>query len=356
MSKTKGNVIDPLKLVDEYGADATRFTLAAMAAQGRDLKLAISRVEGYRNFVTKLWNAARFLEMNECRRIEGYDPKANTLPLNRWIVGATARALQSVRTGIEDYKFNEAANDAYDFVWGTFCDWYVEFAKPVFMGEDEAAKAETRATAAWALDQILVMLHPMMPFVTEELWAETGKFGPARKEMLITTEWPNLSGLEDAAADAELAWLIDVISNIRSVRAEMNVPASAKLQLVVTGAGEETLRRLVAGTSLISRLARLEEISPRNDVPGESAQFVVGDATFALPLAGVIDIAQERARLGKERDKAKAEAEKIEKKLGNQQFLAKANPEVVAEQRQKLEETTLAVAKLTQALDRLAGV
>src|SRR5690606_22603097 len=169
MSKTKGNVIDPLELVDEYGADATRFTLAAMAAQGRDLKLAISRVEGYRNFVTKLWNAARFLEMNECRRVEGYDPKANTLALNRWIVGATARGLADVRRGIEDYKFNEAANSAYDFVWGTFCDWYVEFAKPVFNGEDEAAKAETRATAAWALDQILIMLHPMMPFVTEEL-------------------------------------------------------------------------------------------------------------------------------------------------------------------------------------------
>ena len=354
MSKTKGNVIDPLKLVDEYGADATRFTLAAMAAQGRDLKLAISRVEGYRNFVTKLWNAARFLEMNECRRVEGYDPKANTLPLNRWIVGATARALQSVRTGIEDYKFNEAANDAYDFVWGTFCDWYVEFAKPVFMGEDEAAKAETRATAAWALDQILVMLHPMMPFVTEELWAETGKFGPARKEMLITTEWPNLSGLEDAAADAELAWLIDVISNIRSVRAEMNVPASAKLQLVVTGAGEETLRRLVAGTSLISRLARLEEISPRNDVPGESAQFVVGDATFALPLAGVIDLAAEKTRLEKEVGKLDGEIAQVDKKLGNEQFVSKAPEEVIEEQKSRREAAAERRQKILEALKRLS--
>ena len=354
MSKTKGNVIDPLKLVDEYGADATRFTLAAMAAQGRDLKLAISRVEGYRNFVTKLWNAARFLEMNECRRVEGYDPKANTLPLNRWIVGATARALQSVRTGIEDYKFNEAANDAYDFVWGTFCDWYVEFAKPVFMGEDEAAKAETRATAAWALDQILVMLHPMMPFVTEELWAETGKFGPARKEMLITTEWPNLSGLEDAAADAELAWLIDVISNIRSVRAEMNVPAGAKLQLVVTGAGEETLRRLVAGPSLISRLARLEEISPRNDVPGDSAQFVVGDATFALPLAGVIDLAAEKTRLEKEVGKLDGEIAQVDKKLGNEQFVSKAPEEVIEEQKSRREAAAERRQKILEALKRLS--
>jgi len=332
MSKTKGNVIDPLKLIDQYGADATRFTLTAMAAQGRDLKLAISRVEGYRNFVTKLWNAARFLEMNEARRVEGYDPRANKLPLNRWIVGATARGLAAVRAGIEEYKFNEAANAAYDFVWGTFCDWYVEFAKPVFMGDDEAAKAETRATAAWALDQILIMLHPMMPFVTEELWEKTGEFGPKRENLLILTEWPDLSGLEDADADAELAWLVDVISNVRSVRAEMNVPASAKLQLVVAGAGEQTLGRLVAGTSLISRLARLEEITPRNDVPGESAQFVVGDATYALPLAGVIDLAVEKARLEKEVGKLDAEIAQIDKKLGNEQFVAKAPEEVIEEQ------------------------
>lgn len=354
MSKTKGNVIDPLKLVDEYGADATRFTLAAMAAQGRDLKLAISRVEGYRNFVTKLWNAARFLEMNEARRVEGYDPRANTLPLNRWIVGATARALAAVRTGIEDYKFNEAANSAYDFVWGTFCDWYVEFAKPVFMGEDEAAKAETRATAAWALDQILVMLHPMMPFVTEELWAETGKFGPARENLLILTQWPDLSGLEDAAADAELAWLIDVISNVRSVRAEMNVPAGAKLDLVVTGAGEETLRRLVAGTSLITRLARLEQISPKSEVPGESAQFVVGDATYALPLAGVIDLAAEKSRLEKEIGKLDGEIAQIDKKLGNEQFVSKAPEEVIEEQKARREAAEDRRARIRDALQRLS--
>ncbi len=354
MSKTKGNVIDPLKLVDEYGADATRFTLAAMAAQGRDLKLAISRVEGYRNFVTKIWNAARFLEMNECRRVEGYDPKANKLALNRWIVGATARGMAAVRAGIEDYKFNEAANSAYDFVWGTFCDWYVEFAKPVFNGEDEAAKAETRATAAWALDQILIMLHPMMPFVTEELWEKTGEFGPKRENLLILTEWPDLSGLEDAAADAELAWLVDVISNVRSVRSEMNVPAGAKLQLVVTGAGEETLARLVAGTSLISRLARLEEISPRNEVPGESAQFVVGDATYALPLAGVIDIAVEKARLDKEVGKLDAEIGQIDKKLGNEQFVAKAPEEVIEEQKARREAALDRRTRITEALERLS--
>ncbi|MFC3705954.1 valine--tRNA ligase [Devosia honganensis] len=354
MSKTRGNVIDPLQLIDEYGADATRFTLAAMAAQGRDLKLAIGRVEGYRNFVTKLWNAARFLELNEARRVADYDPRANRLPLNRWIVGATARALAEVRAGIEDYKFNEAANAAYEFVWGTFCDWYVEFAKPVFGGEDEAARAETRATAAWALDRILVMLHPMMPFVTEELWAETGKSGPARETMLILAEWPDLSGLEDSEADAELAWLIDVISNIRSVRAEMNVPAGARLQLVVTGAGEQTLARLVAGTALISRLARLEEISPRSEVPGESAQFVVGEATFALPLAGVIDLGAEKARLEKDIGKLDAEIAQIDKKLSNEQFVAKAPEEVIEEQKSRRDAAMARREKILEALKRLS--
>ncbi|QQR35258.1 valine--tRNA ligase [Devosia oryziradicis] len=354
MSKTKGNVIDPLELIDQYGADATRFTLAAMAAQGRDLKLSLQRVEGYRNFVTKIWNAARFLEMNECRRVEGYDPKANKLPLNRWIVGATARGAAAVTQGIVDYKFNEAANSAYDFVWGTFCDWYVEFAKPVFMGDDEAAKAETRATAAWALDQILTILHPFMPFVTEELWAETGKFGAPRQNMLILTDWPDLSGLEDSEADAELTWLIDVITNVRSVRSEMNVPAGAKLPLVVVGAGEETLRRLVAGTSLITRLARLEEISPQSTVPGESAQFVVGEATWALPLAGFIDIAVEKARLEKEVVKLDAEVAQIDKKLGNEQFVAKAPEEVIEEQKSRREAAIERRHHIAEALKRLS--
>jgi valyl-tRNA synthetase len=354
MSKTKGNVIDPLVLIEQYGADATRFTLAAMAAQGRDIRLAINRVEGYRNFVTKIWNAARFLEMNECRRVEGYDPKANKLPLNRWIVGATARGAAAVTQGIVDYKFNEAANAAYDFVWGTFCDWFVEFAKPVFNGTDEAAKAETRATAAWALDQILTILHPFMPFVTEELWAETGKFGPARESMLILTEWPDLSGLEDPAADAELTWLIDVITNVRSIRSEMNVPAGAKLPMVVVGAGETTLARLVAGTSLITRLARLEEISPQANVPGGSAQFVVGEATWALPLAEFIDIPTEKLRLEKEIGKLDGEVSQIDKKLGNEQFVAKAPEEVIEEQKARREAAIDRRDRIAEALKRLS--
>ena len=354
MSKTKGNVIDPLQLIDQFGADATRFTLAAMAAQGRDIRLAINRVEGYRNFVTKLWNAARFLEMNECRRVEGYDPKANRLPLNRWIVGSTARGVAAVTRGIQDYKFNEAANAAYDFVWGTFCDWYVEFAKPVLTGDDEAAKAETRASAAWALDQILKMLHPFMPFVTEELWAETGRYGPSRQGLLVLAAWPELVGLEDPQADAELDWLIEIISNVRSVRAEMNVPASAKLPLVVAGAEENTLKRLVAGTSLITRLARLDEISPQASVPAGSAQFVVGEATWALPLAGVIDLAVERARLDKEVGKLDAEISQIDKKLSNEQFVAKAPEEVIEEQRQRRDAAADRRGRIAEALQRLS--
>ncbi|KKB10754.1 hypothetical protein VE25_16305 [Devosia geojensis] len=354
MSKTKGNVIDPLKLIEEYGADATRFTLAAMAAQGRDIRLSINRVEGYRNFVTKLWNAARFLEMNECRRVAGYDPKANKLPLNRWIVGATARAVAAVTRGIEEYKFNEAANAAYDFVWGTFCDWYVEFSKPVLMGADEASKAETQATAAYVLDQILKILHPFMPFVTEELWGETGKAGPARESQLILAEWPELSGLEDPQADAELNWLMELISSVRSVKTELNVPGGAKLPLVVVGASEETTRRLVESAALITRLARLEAISPAASVPQGSAQFVVGEATWALPLEGVIDIGAEKARLTREMDKLDGEVAGIDRKLANEQFVAKAPEEVIEEQRTRREAAVERRAKIAEAIARLS--
>ncbi|HEY4200788.1 MAG TPA: valine--tRNA ligase [Devosiaceae bacterium] len=354
MSKTKGNVIDPLNLVDQYGADATRFTLAAMAAQGRDLRLSISRVEGYRNFVTKLWNAARFLEMNECKRVEFYDPRANKLALNRWIVGATARAGADVTAAIVDYKFNEAANHAYDFVWGTFCDWFVELAKPVFSGEDAAAKAETRATAAWALDQILKILHPIMPFVTEELWAETGKAGPAREKLLVLTEWPELSGLDDAEADAEIGWLIELISAIRSIRADMNVPVAAKIPLRVVGQNAVTAGRLDAASALIQRMARIEDIASVETVPAGSAQFVIGEATWVLPLAGIIDIAAEQVRLGKDIAKLDGEITGIDKKLGNEQFVAKAPEEVIEEQRGRRADAIERRDKIAAALARLS--
>ncbi len=354
MSKTKGNVIDPLKLIDEYGADATRFTLAAMAAQGRDMRLAMSRVEGYRNFVTKLWNAARFLEMNGCVRAEAYDPADNGLALNRWVVGSTARAAAAVTSAIEDYKFNEAANAAYDFVWGTFCDWYIELAKPVFTGEDEAAKAETQATAAFVLDQILKLLHPFMPFVTEELWSETGKAGPAREKLLVLSEWPELAGLEDPEAQAELDWLVSLISGIRSVRQEMNVPAGAKVKLLVVGAGEETGTRIEANLSALTRLARLDSVDYTTDVPRDSAQLILNEATFVLPLAGVIDLDAERGRLKRDIAKEQAEVDKIDKKLGNEQFLAKAAEEVIEEQRTRRGESLERLKRLQEALSRLS--
>ncbi len=354
MSKTKGNVIDPLNLVDEYGADATRFTLAAMAAQGRDMRLAMSRVEGYRNFVTKLWNAARFLEMNGCVRKPGFEAHRVNLPVNRWIVGATGRAIAEVQKSIEDYKFNEAANAAYDFVWGTYCDWYVELAKPILTGEDQFEKAETQATAAYVLDQILKLLHPFMPFVTEELWGETGKAGPAREKLLILTEWPNLRGFADPKADAEMTWLIDVVSGIRSVRTEMNVPAGAKIPLIIVGSGEETGTRVEGQLQSLIRLARLEDVTYGTDVPRGSAQIVLGEATFVLPLAGVIDIDVERVRLKREIAKEEVEIAKIDKKLGNEQFVAKAKPEVIEEQHERRGEAVARLERLKAALARLS--
>ena len=354
MSKTKGNVIDPLNLVDEYGADATRFTLAAMAAQGRDMRLAMSRVEGYRNFVTKLWNAARFLEMNGCVRSATFAPNKVNLAVNRWIVGATARAVAAVQKSIEEYKFNEAANAAYDFVWGTYCDWYIELAKPVLTGESEAEKRETQATAAYILDQVLKLLHPFMPFVTEELWGETGKSGPARDRLLVLSEWPLLTGLEDKAADAEMEWLIAVVSGIRSVRTEMNVPAGAKIPLVIVGAGEDTGTRVEGQLASLTRLARLEEIKYGDLVPPSSAQMVIGEATFALPLAGIIDFDAERVRLKREIAKEEVEIGKIDKKLGNEQFVAKAPDEVIKEQRERRAEAVSRLERLRAALARLS--
>ena len=354
MSKTRGNVIDPLELIDGYGADATRFTLAAMAAQGRDLRLSVGRVEGYRNFVTKLWNAARFLEMNECRRVAGFDPRANKLPVNRWIVGAMARAAAAVTRGIEEYKFNEAANAAYDYTWGTFCDWYLELAKPILTSEDEVARAETQATAAFVLDQILKVLHPIMPFVTEELWAETGKAGPRRAAQLIVSEWPVLRGLEDAETDAEMNWLIELVSGIRSVRTEMNVPAGAKIPLLIIGAGADTGIRVESQLAALTRLARLDSVDYVSEVPSGSAQLVFGEATFALPLAGVIDLAVERARLEKEIARLDEEIDKIDRKLGNEQFVSKAPEEVIEEQRTRRAEALARRERIAAALARLS--
>ncbi|MEP2829073.1 valine--tRNA ligase [Parvibaculum sp.] len=355
MSKTKGNVIDPLKIVDEYGADALRFTLVAMAAQGRDIKLATSRVEGYRNFGTKLWNAARFCEMNECVRVEGFDPAKVKETVNKWIAGEAERTSTEITEAIEAYRFNDAANAAYRFVWNVFCDWYLEFIKPLLMGENEEAKAETRATAAWALDRILLMLHPFMPFITEELWERTAEKGPARESMLVTANWPARIGLGDAAADTEMDWVIRFITEIRSVRAEMNVPAGAKVALLIKDASAESLARLERHRSLIDRLARLSSVEVATEAPHGAIQIVLDEATLILPLASLIDVEAETARLRKELGKLEGEVKKIDAKLGNAKFLAGAPEQVVEEQRERKADAEAAIAKFTDALKRLEG-
>ncbi len=355
MSKSLGNVIDPLELIEEFGADAMRFTFASMVAPGTDLKLSLPRVAGYRNFVTKIWNAARFLEMNECRRVEGFDPATLSTPLNRWIVGALSRTVAAIDTSLGEYRFNDAANAAYEFVWGSFCDWYIELAKPALQGADGPLKEETRATAAFVLDQILALLHPFMPFVTEELWAKTGQSGPARTSLLVLSPWPELSGLEHEESENELNWLVELISGIRSVRAEMNVPAGAKIPLHVTGADEITRTRINTHRAAIERLARISEISLTDEVPGNSAQLMLAEANFALPLGDVIDIGAEKARLNKDIAKMDAEMAQIERKLGNAQFLAKAPADIVAEQKSRLAELKGLRQRLAEAVARLSG-
>ncbi len=353
MSKSKGNVIDPLDLIDQYGADALRFTLAAMAAQGRDVKLATNRIEGYRNFTTKLWNAARFAEMNGCARVPGFDPKHNKQTVNRWIGGETQRAVASVTAALEDYRFNEAAAGAYQFVWGQYCDWYLELTKPILAGTDEAAKAETRAMTAWVLDQILALLHPFMPFITEELWRVTAEGGEPRAKLLAVSDWPKLAGLADANADAEIGWVVKLISEVRSVRSEMNVAIAAKLDLELIGASAQTADWANRHQDLILRLARLERLAPAKQAAKGAVQIVIGEAIAALKLAGVIDVAAETARLGKEITKTDAEMAKSLAKLSNEQFVAKAPEDVVVEMRERLAELEATRAKLIAAMKRV---
>jgi valyl-tRNA synthetase len=350
MSKSKGNAVDPLELIDEFGADAVRFTMAALATPGRDVKPARSRIEGYRNFATKLWNAARFCEMNGCRPIIGFDPARASDTLNRWIATEAARTVGAVTGALEAYRFDEAASALYRFVWNTFCDWYLELAKPVLSGPDGAAKDEMRVTAAWALQSILGMLHPFMPFVTEELW---GRTQPDIDKMLAVSRWPKVQ-FEDEAAAAEINWLVSFISEIRSVRSEMNVPPGARVPVMISGASIVTRERLMAHDTVIRRLARAEEIEMVPNALAGAVQLVVGEATVSLPIAGIVDLAAERQRLTKELDKVGQEIAKVDAKLGNQQFMAKAPEEIVEEQRERRAEADALRAKLSAALDRLS--
>lgn len=360
MSKTKGNIVDPLDVIDEYGADALRFTLTALAAQGRDIKLAPGRVEGYRNFATKLWNVARYCEMNDCRPVTGFDPAKVTHTVNRWIVSELALLSQKTAEALDAYKFNEAANHLYHFAWGTFCDWYVEMSKPMLQGADEAEKAETRATAAWVFDQLILMLNPVMPFISEELHAHLyGKDPDAtdKQEWLLTASWPEFadSAIDRAAID-DMDWVIRLITAVRRVRGDMNVPPGAFIHMLLRGASEDNLKRLDTHLDIIKRLARLESITPHDgDAPQGSIQDVLDEATIILPLADVIDIDQERARLKKEIEKVETEIEKIKKKLSNENFLEKAPEEVVAEQKSRQAEAEDAHEKLMLALKQLGA-
>ncbi len=352
MSKSKGNVIDPLELMDEYGADALRFTLAIMAAQGRDVKLDPARIAGYRNFGTKLWNATRFAEMNGVKLDPAFRPENAKLAVNRWILTELTKTVRAVTEAIVAYRFNDAAGAAYRFVWNQFCDWYLELLKPIFMGEDEAAKAEAQAAAAYCLDEIYKILHPFMPFMTEELWSLTAGEGAQRETVLALAAWPAPS-FEDEEAAADVNWLVDLVTGVRSVRAEMNVPAGAVAPLVVLEAGPASRERFARHDAAIKRLARVDSVSFAAETPKGAAQMMLGEATICIPLGQLIDLKAEAARLAKEAAKVAAEIDRIEKKLSNEKFVANAKEEVVEAEREKLAELKEAAARVATAESRI---
>jgi len=383
MSKSKGNVIDPLGVIDDYGADALRFALARGAAQGHDIKLSPQLVETNRNFATKLWNACRFAEMNGCVQQDGFDPTTAKDTLNRWIAHETVRATREVTEAIEAYRFNDASNAIYRFVWNVYCDWYLELAKPVLTGAEGAAKTETRAMVAWARDEILKLLHPFMPFITEELWEVTGKrdtllaLSPwSRKANVLSAEAlammaatapnepmvpPNLIAVEpadftDEAAEAEIGWVVDLVTAIRSVRAEMNIAPATLTALVLAGASAETRARLPRWNDVIKRMARLSDITFADRAPEGAVQLLVRGEVAALPLKGVIDLAAEKTRLDKEIAKADADIKRVDAKLGNEKFVANAPEEIVEEEKEKREAAVARRAKIVEALQRLQDV
>jgi valyl-tRNA synthetase len=357
MSKSKGNVIDPIDLIDRFGADALRFTLAAMAAQGRDIKLSESRIEGYRNFATKLWNASRFAELNGCARVAGFDPAAAREPLNRWILGEAAKAAAETAFAIEAYRFNDAANAAYRFVWSVFCDWHLELAKPVLQGPaDPAARAETQATIAHVLDTVYALMHPFMPFLTEELWAIKGETGPKREGPLALGPWPTQGFEVDEAVEAEVGWVVDLIAEIRSVRSEMGVPPSTLTPLVLVAPSRRAERSARAWSESIRRLARVGSVETAAAAPPGALELVVRGEAVALPLAGLVDLEAERARLDKEIARERQEIAKVEAKLGNPDFVARAPEDIIAEHEDRLETFQARLVKLNAARERLERV
>jgi len=330
-----------------------RFALARGAAHSHDIKLSPQLVETNRNFATKLWNACRFAEMNGCGVPAGFDPRKARQTLNRWIAHETARAAREVTEAIETYRFNEAAGAAYRFVWNTYCDWYIELAKPLLTGADEGGKAETRAMVAWVRDQVLALLHPFMPFVTEELWAVTAEGGTPRAGLLALSRWPQHDGLDDASAEAEIGWVVDLVTAIRSVRAEMNISPATQIPLTLAGASADTRARAGRWGEFLKRLARLGDITFADAPPAGSVQLLVRGETAALPLKGVVDLGAERARLEKEMSKVDADIKRVDAKLGNANFIANAPEEVVEGEREKRDEAQARKAKIIEALERL---
>jgi valyl-tRNA synthetase len=347
MSKSKGNVIDPLTLIDDFGADALRFTLTSMAAMGRDPKLGPKHVEANRNFVTKIWNATRFAEMNGVRG--GIVRPAPSHVVNRWIIGEVARIRMATDEALASYRFNDAATGLYAFVWGKVCDWYVELSKPLFDGE---YRDETQATMGWVLDQCYIMLHPIMPFVTEELWALTGD----RAGMLVHGDWPKYGAeLIDADADRQMNWVIALIEAIRSARAQIGVPAGARPDLIVTEADAAARAALAANAPLIERLARVNAPVDGAMGPGMIAVAALG-ASFALPVGDVIDVQAETARLEKAAGKTEKDAGGLRGRLGNPKFVEHAEPEVIEETRDKLAALEDDLVRIRAALAQLAAM
>jgi valyl-tRNA synthetase len=353
MSKSKGNVIDPLALIDEYGADAMRFAVCQLTGPGRDIKLGAARVAESRTFVTKLWNAARFCEMNGVAPDASFQPATAKNPLCRWLLDATNATIAEADAALAAFRFDDYAGACYRFTWNVFCDWFVEFAKPVFAGEDGPDKQEVRATAAYVLAVILRLLHPATPFVTEALW---DGFGYGTPLSLVRAPWPEVFDVhEPEFARAEIDWVIRFITAIRTVRAEMNVPPSIKCQVFFRDASDTTLARAKTWAEAASRLARISEVAQAPDpVPPGSAQIVLDEATLFLPLANIIDFTAERTRLERERARAADEVEKVLKKLGNPDFVARAKPEVVEENRERETNFRNEIARLDAALARLA--
>jgi valyl-tRNA synthetase len=353
MSKSKGNVVNPLGLIDQYGADALRFFMAAMESQGRDIKMDEKRVEGYRNFATKLWNASRFCQANGIGGSTTLEAPEASLAVNQWIIAETVRTVQAVDLALADYRFDGAANAIYQFVWSRFCDWYLELIKPVSVGDERGQiDAESKAVAAWVLDQILVLLHPFMPFITEELWHAMAPAGAPRDHDLIVTHWPMADARSlDPAAEQEIDWLIRLVSEVRAARTELNVPPGARLALHVRDAGAETAGRLERQAAVLARLARVTLAA--GDAQGGAAQVVVDEATYVLPLEGVIDLEAEKARLAKAIAAAAKERDALAGRLGNASFVERAKPEAVEKAKADHADKAAEAERLGAALARL---